>query len=164
MAQFHGMVIEDNIFEGMQDFALYIYGNNIKVKRNTFQNGSGAIRFFADNPTTGVEIIENTFSNLANVSSIINGRKEDTLVKRNIGFASESNGNAIIPDGQTSVWVRHNLRVTPKLSQIVVTPTNNLGNAMKYWISEVSSSQIRIMVDISPGTTGASFVWSVTSD
>ncbi len=42
-----------------------------------------------------------------------------------------------------------------------MTPTNNLGNAAKFWISDVTGTQFRINVDADPGESTATFVWSI---
>jgi len=79
---------------------------------------------------------------------------------RNRGFVTESSGTATVTNGNTSVSVSHNLGTTPDISSIQVTPTNDLGNAAKFWISSVGASTFDINVDADPGGTTATFSWS----
>ena len=80
---------------------------------------------------------------------------------RNRGFTTENSGTATVISGDTFVDVSHGLGTTPAISDIKVTPTNNLGSAAKFWISDVGASTFRINVDIDPGATTATFSWSV---
>lgn len=86
-----------------------------------------------------------------------------TVVRSNIGWTTESNGTATVTSGTTSIAVSHGLSVTPALSNIQVTPTNNLGSATKFWISSVTSTQFTINVDVNPGATTATFAWLIRS-
>jgi len=78
---------------------------------------------------------------------------------RNKGYVTESNGTATVPNGSTYVEVTHGLSATPNAKDISVTPTNGLGNASKFWISDVGVSTFRINVNTSPGATTATFAW-----
>lgn len=82
--------------------------------------------------------------------------------KRNIrGWPSQRTGTATIASGSTSIAVSHGFRnYTPSISEFVLTPTNSLGNATKYWISNVTSTQFTINVNTDPGATTATFAWS----
>lgn len=80
-------------------------------------------------------------------------------LRNNTGFASDNTGTATVANGTTSIAVSHGLDATPALSQITVTPTNNLGSATKFWVSNVTSTQFTINVDANPGATTATFVW-----
>ena len=70
-----------------------------------------------------------------------------------------NDGTATVTNGNTTVVVTHSLGLTPDLKHISVTPTNNLGNATKFFISTVTSTQFTINVDQDPGATTATFVW-----
>jgi hypothetical protein len=74
----------------------------------------------------------------------------------------EGNGTATVASGNTTVVVTHGLGVTPDLQDISVTPTNNLGNATKFWLSTPTSTQFTINVDVDPGATTATFVWTAS--
>jgi hypothetical protein len=72
-----------------------------------------------------------------------------------------SNGAADVASGTTTIVVSHGLSNTPGLNDIAVTPTNDLGNAAKFWISTPTASSFTINVDSDPGAGGASFAWEV---
>ena len=57
----------------------------------------------------------------------------------------------------------HGLDITPSAEDISVTPTNNLGNASKFWISDIGASTFRINVDTDPGADTATFSWNIGS-
>lgn len=80
--------------------------------------------------------------------------------RHNVGFATEAQGIATIASASTSVTVAHGLAATPSLQNIVVTPTNNLGSATKFWISGATSSQFTINVNAAPGAATATFAWT----
>lgn len=70
-------------------------------------------------------------------------------------------GLATVPNGATFVDVTHNYPTTPTASDVQVTPTNDLGNATKFWISTVGATTFRINVDADPGAGTATFAWRV---
>ncbi len=76
--------------------------------------------------------------------------------------AAVVNGTATVANGATTVVVSHGLSVTPVLKDLSVTPTNNLGNATKFWISSPTATQFTINVDSDPGATTATFVWTAS--
>ena len=80
---------------------------------------------------------------------------------RNRGFTTESSGTATVDDGDTFVDISHGLDTTPAIGDIKVTPTNDLGTAAKFWISDVGASTFRINVDADPGAVTATFSWSI---
>lgn len=75
------------------------------------------------------------------------------------GFPTQASGTATVANGTTSVVVTHGLALTPALKDIVVTPTNNLGNAAKYWISTPTATQFTINVNADPAAGTATFAW-----
>jgi parallel beta-helix repeat protein len=81
-----------------------------------------------------------------------------SIVRDNIGYVSENKGTASVLTGTTSIAVTHGLSFTPALTQISVTPTTTLGSATEFWISNPTSTQFTINVDVNPAGT-ASFVW-----
>jgi len=42
-------------------------------------------------------------------------------------------------------------------------PTNNLGSATKFWVSNVGATTFRINTDVNPGVTTATFNWQIGS-
>lgn len=81
-------------------------------------------------------------------------------VRNNYGWATESGSTAVVAAGTTSIVVPHNLNVTPTLADVLVTPTNSMGAATKFWITTPTASAFTLNVDASPGaSTTATFVW-----
>lgn len=92
--------------------------------------------------------------------ALVESAGTNTVVRNNIAWATEASGTATVASGNTTAVVTHNLAVTPSLANISVTPTNNLGSATKFWISNPTSTQFTINVDVDPGATTASFSWT----
>lgn len=88
---------------------------------------------------------------------------QDQIFFRNVGYVTENSGTATVVSGQTTIDVTHGLAITPSINDINVVPTNNLGSATKYWISDVGASTFRINVDVDPGATTATFSWQIGS-
>jgi hypothetical protein len=109
-----------------------------------------------DNIIEGNTLITNA---AATVALMETAGAATTIVRNNIGYTTESSGVATVANATTSIAVMHGLSVTPALSNIQVTPTNNLGTAAKFWISGVGTTQFTINVDASPGATTATFAW-----
>jgi hypothetical protein len=82
-------------------------------------------------------------------------------ISADTNYTDKNKGNASILSGQTAVTVTHELNVTPSLQDIRVTPTNSLGSASKYWISNPTATTFQINVNVDPGVSGAAFVWNI---
>jgi aconitase A len=88
----------------------------------------------------------------------------------NTGFLTEASGTSTVTNGNTSVVVSHGLgdsiykALTPTAGQLRVVPTNNLGNATKFWVSNFTTTQFTINVDANPGTDTATFGWSIRAN
>jgi hypothetical protein len=89
----------------------------------------------------------------------VRGSDANTIIRNNLGYATETDGTATVANGTTSIAVTHGLAATPNLQDISVTPTNDLGNASQFWISTPTSTQFTINVDADPGAGTATFVW-----
>ena len=112
--------------------------------------------------TTNFHITDNYIKNINSAAAAIYpNASTGTTIKRNTGFVTENSGTATVASGTTSIAVSHGLHITPNIKDIHVTPTNNLGSAAKFWISGVTSSQFTINVDVNPGATTATFVWTI---
>lgn len=83
-----------------------------------------------------------------------------SIIRDNVGWKTDNTGTATVANGTTTIAVNHGLSTTPALANIAVTPTNNLGNAAKFWISGVGATQFTINVNADPGATTATFAWS----
>ncbi len=70
-----------------------------------------------------------------------------------------TSGSVIIPGGSASASVTHSLGYIPDMSDITVTPANNLGDATKYWVSDITATTFVINVNTDPGTSTAIFAW-----
>lgn len=112
----------------------------------------------------GLRIIGNTGA--GNVGALIGGAgladATNLVIRDNFTFATENNGTATVANGTTSIAVTHGLAQTPDLQDISVTPSNNLGNATKFWVSTPTSTQFTINVDADPGAGTATFVWTAS--
>lgn len=87
-----------------------------------------------------------------------------SIVRRNIGHVTENSGTATIAAGATTAVVTHGLAsnantAAPTAKDFAVTPTSNLGNATRYWISAVTATTFTITLDVAPGGAGATFAW-----
>lgn len=137
-------------------------GGNL-VTGNTFlsdNTGSRSGINFA-NGATGNLAEGNTFTAQGNgwgTGAIIPG--SGNIVRQHIGWVTEASGTATVASGQTTIAVTHGLSSTPALKDIQVSPTNSLGTATKFWISNPTSTQFTINVDQNPGATTATFVWA----
>jgi hypothetical protein len=70
-------------------------------------------------------------------------------------------GVAQIATNQLKITVNHGLDRTPESKDFVLTPTNSLGNAGKWWVSNINSTSFDINVDVPPTTTIATFAYRV---
>jgi hypothetical protein len=83
------------------------------------------------------------------------------IVLVNTGWITENSGTATVAaGGPTTVVVAHGLSVTPAAKDIVVSPTNNMGSATKFWVNTIGATNFTINVDVSPGASStATFAW-----
>ena len=128
-----------------------ISGNWIDGNNNTNCYG------LRDNAVSVNLIIKNNY--IKNNSLDLNLVGGPHVIRDNVGYVTENNGVATITSGSTYIDVAHGLDRTPAAEDISVTPTNNLGNASKFWISDVGPSTFRINVNSTPGATTATFAW-----
>lgn len=84
-------------------------------------------------------------------------------VRGNGGYITEATGTATVASGSTTVAVTHGLGFTPTVGNIQLTPTNNLGNAAKFWVSAPGATTFTINVNADPGATTATFAWRAAS-
>jgi len=134
---------------------------NIIVKNNTIKDAT-AYGIYEDN-LSGNNLIEGNYIENCGSGAIRPGSLGTTGIRRNVGYATEKSGTATISSGNTYTDVSHGLDIKPATSSISVVPTNNLGDATKYYISDVGASTFRINVNVDPGVTTATFVWQIGS-
>ena len=98
----------------------------------------------------------------SNVSTLLTLQNSDanTIIAENLGYTTRADGTATVPNAATYIDVTHGLAATPTVADIQVTPTNNLGDASKFWISDAGATTFRINVNADPGATTATFSWS----
>jgi hypothetical protein len=112
---------------------------------------------------SGPNLIEgNTFvtATYAPTTAAVESAGLGTVVRNNLGFVTDNLGTSVIASGSTTIVVTHGLGMTPTLANIAVTPTNNLGTATKFWISNATATQFTINVNADPGATTATFSWA----
>lgn len=144
----HFNVIANNSLETSNTVA----GRVRSLIREEGTGGSG------DNLIEGNSVTWGAFGPTA---ALIESEGTNTIVRNNIGWKTDSNGTATIANTTTSIAVNHGLDITPTINIISVTPTNNLGNAAKFWISNPTNTQFSINVDVDPGATTATFAWMI---
>jgi len=140
-------VITDNVFETSATVA--------RTRSHIYEEQIGS---------SGPNIIENnSFSNnaFAPTVAIVDSNGIGTVVRNNLGYKTEATGTAVVTNGTTSAAVTHGLAATPLLANITISPTNNLGTATKFWVSNPTSTQFTINVDANPGASTATFSWSI---
>lgn len=156
-------VFSDNVLAGTPAGEADIYlrngneGNLIVNNHCTSPNVDYSIRVHYD------ENKNNLISGNYCSKPIIDTSGNINPIRNNIGHVTENSGNAIISSGNTFTDVAHSLNITPAISDISVTPTNNLSSANIFWVSEpVTSSSFRINVDQDPSGY-ANFTWQIGS-
>lgn len=87
------------------------------------------------------------------------GDMSNTLRGPGTNALTENKGSATVASGGTTIVVTHGLIQQPNISDIFVTPTNNMGNAGSYFVSAVGATTFTINTDIDPGATTATFSW-----
>lgn len=142
----HNNIVSGNVFET---------ANNANKTRSLIREestgGSG------DNLIEGNVLVQNAAPTVALLES---AGAATTIIRNNIGWATEAAGTATVANGATTATVTHGLAQTPTAGNIAVTPTNNMGTAAKFWISGITSTQFTINVNADPGATTATFAWS----
>ncbi|HEX7050013.1 MAG TPA: glycosyl hydrolase family 28-related protein [Longimicrobiales bacterium] len=85
---------------------------------------------------------------------------ESDLVRYTSGARrSRDNGAVVIPATATTVTVTHRLARAPRVSEIQVTPLNDLGAATRFWVSNPTATTFDVNVDVAPGASLAKFGW-----
>jgi hypothetical protein len=92
-------------------------------------------------------------------AAVVPGSGSGHLIRDNKGWVTEAKGTATVANGTTSVAVTHGLSVTPALSDIKVTPTNDPTTTVRWWVSAVSATTFTITTSGNPGASGATFAW-----
>lgn len=134
------------------------------VLSNSFTNDLANKTKYGIEEEAGADTLNMIFWNWLSGSNTTAGILKNgstSKLKGNSNHISENSGTAVVANGTTSIAVNHGLAITPSINNIMVTPTNSMGNAAKYYISTVTSTQFTINVNADPGATTATFVWSI---
>lgn len=170
-------IVTNNVFTGVGDagntpasgvHTQFAAANNI-ISHNIFETSATTARtrshvYEEQIGNSGPNIIaHNTFYTNAFPPTVspVDANGIGTVVRYNLGYTTEAAGTAVVANGVTTAVVTHGLSVTPLLANIKVTPTNNLGTATKFWVSNPTGTQFTINVDASPGAGTATFSWSI---
>ena len=142
------------------DGALSTYN---KISDNKFDNVTNfSIKEDEDGAHDYNYIVNNDVEGAANQTIQTVG--SNTVLDKNNGYSLVNSGAATVSAASTYVIVTHGIRITPATSSISVTPTNNLGDATGYHITEVNADNFKIDLNAAPGTgKEATFVWNVGS-
>ena len=164
-------LIEGNFFYNLRGTACIQVGrlgyikkcyvrNNVFRDLNTTPTAVG-ILVDSTNQVEGIVIENNDLRGLG-TSINLSAVPSDMIIKRNNGYVTENSGTATIGSSSTTVAVNHGLSYTPLINDIRVTPTNNLGNAAKFWVSNPTATQFTINIDSNPGGGNtATFSWRI---
>jgi hypothetical protein len=77
-----------------------------------------------------------------------------TMIRRNIGYATENGGVATIPAGSTRVTVSHGLATAP--SKVLITPLAQPPSRL--WVENITATSFDIVADVAP-TADLSIAW-----
>ncbi len=170
-------VVSDNIFTGIGDngstvpasgihteYAAHfnvISGNMLETSTNTGNTRSLIREENIGNPGDNLIVGNSLSQNAAPTDALLETGGTNTIIRDNIGWVTESSGTATVANGTTSIAVTHNQSGTPGIQDISATPTNSLGNATKFWITNITATQFTINVDVDPGATTATLAWNV---
>jgi hypothetical protein len=147
----------DVTFSGGKGFHLTRLSNTkAHIKQITGYNAKNLLNINSNDTTNGFAIL-----NKKNLEGYLITNGNTSEITANAIKYTGNTGTATITNGTTNIDVTHNMLNTPAADQINVTPTNNLGTATKYWISDITATTFRINVDQDPGPSTATFSWSV---
>lgn len=158
------VVIKGNsVVEYGGPFAVQVRSNNMVIRGNTLETASdvGFVQALSGSAWVTGNRVNRTGGT---TSGQYSGARFLTILRNNgTGVETFNRGSATIPAGSTVTSVAHGLPnpPSPDSRHISVTPTNDLGHASQFWISNVGPSTFDINVDADPGDRGASFVWQV---
>lgn len=161
-----GLLIEGNTLEAGTD-AIYISGvcTSPRIRDNVVLGKPDYVFRLVGENITNALIEGNVVPALVDNAIFLSEPVAGTIVRNNIGHTqvvTRNSGTATVANGATYVDVTHGLRTTPAAKDIFVTATNSMGNAVKFWISDLGASTFRINVDADPGATTAIFSWQAS--
>lgn len=84
-----------------------------------------------------------------------------SIFQNNLGRKLENEGNTSVSVGTTSRVVTHGLDAVPTFIEIM--PTNTMGNATKWWVTDITSTTFTLRLDADPTVGAATFRWRATA-
>lgn len=153
-------IIGNNTENVAEKGGIWIHGSNekhhIMIVGNIIRDNKQQ-DIIVDSNSYGTVIMFNDFRN-STAPKIITDNGIGTIIKGNLGFVTENDGEATIAAGSTYVDVEHGLDITPDENRIRITPKDNL-NGRNWWISDVNDTTFRINIS-SSDTVDHVFGWS----
>jgi hypothetical protein len=148
-AGFHSIVVKTgyayvigNHIEGGRDGILLINATNTQVRGNiVLKSTSYGIREYGASDHN--MIVENI---IRDVPTPVLRLGANTVIRRNIGYATENSGVATITAGSVRVTVSHGLATTP--AKVLITPLR--APPGKLWVENIGSTSFDIVTDVAP--------------
>ncbi len=127
--------------------------NGCWIEKNTFSSASGTsiTNVGSFSGTTPPTSIKNNYFPGPNRVSMFN-----TLLRDNINFVTNKEGQGAMPNGSTNVTVNHGMNITP--TNVLVTPKGNIGSI---WVTSITSTSFVVNCSIAPGSA-TGFTWTAT--
>ena len=108
-------------------------------------------------------VVEDNICSGQSVAAVGGSPQATAIIRRNIGYVSESAGTATIAAAATSVAVSHGQSRMPRVQDIAITPSGSIGAAKTWWVSGIGSTTFTLNLDAAPGAD-VTFGWSVKRD
>ncbi len=144
--------------------------DSVQMESNTFADAPRGISMEGDpDPLTNVVIRANSFPSISFSKIVVHHTPAENLsIQDNTGFATMRAGEAAISAGNMSVKVIHGIDIPGGSNfdvplyllkiRISATPLSNMGNARRFWVSDIGNAIFIIHVDADPETE-AIFAW-----
>jgi hypothetical protein len=117
-----------------------------------------------DNPTLACTLRVKGAGNTADVAfmyaQIVSDEDDiNGLEVQNTFYGNTGNyGTATIANGTTAIAVNHGLDYIPNAAEISLMPISGIGSAKHYWISNITTTQFTVNIDVNAGID-VSFSW-----
>ena len=129
-------------------------------------------RFSGGNATLNVITLAGTSSSVlisdCNFKDVIANKIINNLGLNNqlgsglLGYKLKNSGTATILNGSTSVAINHELDVTPSISDINISLSNDASGVTRFWVNNITATQFTLNVNATP-SSAAQFSWSADS-
>lgn len=153
----------DTYYDGLQQCIRATSVEKIVIRDNKFVAANNVACLNLDG-ITGGRVENNNFTFSGSGVAITTANTPAWTALGNVGFVDSASGDATVPNGATYIDVTHGLGFTPTARQVICNPTNNLGNATMWWLSNLGATTFRINVDSDPGAGTATFSWQARMD